>query len=52
MKYFFRSKRITLKNKSILKKICKIMNVEPSIFYERKFVGDKAEKPINLTKIV
>ena len=44
MKYFFRSKRITLKNKSILKKICKIMNVEPSIFYERKFVGDKAGK--------
>ena len=44
MKYFFRSKRITLKNKSILKKICKIMNVEPSIFYERKFNEDKVGK--------
>lgn len=41
---FFKSKKTSLKNKKILEKLCKIMNVEPSIFYERKFNEDKVGK--------
>ena len=37
---FFKSK----KNRKILEKICKIMNVEPSIFNERKFNEDRVGK--------
>ena len=38
---FFKSKKISKKNDKILKKLCKLMNVQSSIFYERKFEEDK-----------
>lgn len=41
---FFKSKKTSFKNKKILKKICKIMNVDPSIFSERKFNEDRVGK--------
>tara|TARA_Y100000816_G_scaffold118414_1_gene83131 strand:+ start:316 stop:1632 length:1317 start_codon:yes stop_codon:yes gene_type:complete len=41
---FLKSKKISIKNKKILEKICKIMNVEPSIFNESKFNEDRVGK--------
>jgi len=41
---FFKSKKNNNKNKKILDKICKIMNVDPSIFYKRNFNQDLVGK--------
>jgi hypothetical protein len=41
---FFSSKKIISENKTILKSLCKIINVEPSIFYDRKFNEDRVGK--------
>lgn len=41
---FFKSKNINPKNKIILKNLCRIMSVEPSIFYNKKFDEDKVGK--------
>ncbi len=41
---FFKSKKINNKNKLILEKICKIMNIDKSIFLEKKYNEDKVGK--------